>query len=375
MIVVHCDGACLGSGRGGWAYRAQLPGGEILEASGHEPDTTNQRAELLAATRALEALPAGSRVRLVSDSQYVVRGVNEWRASWKRQGWQRKERKKLVPLANVELWQALDTAIARHASVALEWTKGHADDLGNLRVDELAQAAASGVVLEPSPAPAPVVCCPTCGQEVIVVDTARWTDAEGRTIYVPFAPEELGGMFPGEAWAVEAVYGLGDYGWWIGEGEPPCEPHNKAGVPEEDDPSEMLWFGPHDDRLVVFPDPAMRAEGQRPEEILVGRPGETPERYVPCHFRSSIHEGSFTHESRVLDLRFVGGPYDGERGNGEHDGDGDFGDVVVGQCSKSGLLPEECGDYDPNLYECGHRLVRLGTYRQQGNLLIWEPSE
>ncbi len=136
LITIHTDGACSGNpGPGGW--------GAVLEWKGHEkelfggdPDTTNNRMELMAAIQALEALKRPSKVRLVTDSIYVRDGVSKWIHGWKRNGWKTAAKK---PVKNADLWQRLDEAARRH-DVSWEWIKGHAGHPENERADALARA-------------------------------------------------------------------------------------------------------------------------------------------------------------------------------------------------------------------------------------------
>ena len=104
------------------------------ELCGGEQDTTNNRMELTAAIRGLEALRRRCSVTLYTDSEYVKRGINEWMPLWKTRGWKTANRK---PVKNVDLWHALDEASARH-DVHWRWVKGHSGDPGNERADELA---------------------------------------------------------------------------------------------------------------------------------------------------------------------------------------------------------------------------------------------
>ena len=135
-VVIHTDGACSGNpGPGGWGALLSFDG-TMRELSGGEPATTNNRMELLAAIRALEALRRPCKVRLVTDSQYVMKGITEWMRAWKARGWMTAARK---PVKNVDLWLALDEQCAQH-EVRWEWTRGHSGDPGNERADELARA-------------------------------------------------------------------------------------------------------------------------------------------------------------------------------------------------------------------------------------------
>lgn len=113
-----------------------LSGSAVKELSGGEKDTTNNRMELTAALRALEALKQPCQVELYTDSEYVKRGITEWLKGWKAKGWQRKGGE----LKNVDLWQALDLALARH-QVCWYWVRGHAGNVYNERVDIMARGA------------------------------------------------------------------------------------------------------------------------------------------------------------------------------------------------------------------------------------------
>ena len=140
-IVAHTDGACSGNpGPGGWGVLMQAFDGETLlrerELSGGEAETTNNRMELLAAITALETLARPSEITIVTDSAYVKNGVTGWIHGWKRNGWKTADRK---PVKNIDLWQRLDTAQARH-EVRWEWTRGHAGHPENERADALARA-------------------------------------------------------------------------------------------------------------------------------------------------------------------------------------------------------------------------------------------
>ncbi len=141
-VELYCDGACLGNpGPGGWGYLLRVrtaTGEKEKEASGVEPETTNNRMELLAAIRGLEALTQSCLVDLRSDSQYVVKGIQAWLKDWKRRGWKKADGK---PVLNADLWQALDAQLARH-QVEARWVRGHAGHAENERVDRLANEAA-----------------------------------------------------------------------------------------------------------------------------------------------------------------------------------------------------------------------------------------
>ncbi|HET7817193.1 MAG TPA: ribonuclease HI [Sphingomicrobium sp.] len=137
-VEIFTDGACRGNpGPGGWAALLRTAGTE-RELSGGEALTTNNRMELLAAIRALEALKRPCRVRLHTDSQYVRDGITRWIHAWQRNGWRTSDRK---PVKNADLWQELLDAAAPHR-VEWRWVKGHSGHAENDRVDSLACAAA-----------------------------------------------------------------------------------------------------------------------------------------------------------------------------------------------------------------------------------------
>jgi len=133
-VEIFTDGACKGNpGPGGWGVVLRFNGKE-KELCGGEAATTNNRMELTAVIRGLEALTRPSRVRVYTDSQYVQKGISEWIHSWKRRGWRTADKK---DVKNVDLWKELDQAAARH-SVEWHWVKGHAGHPENERADELA---------------------------------------------------------------------------------------------------------------------------------------------------------------------------------------------------------------------------------------------
>lgn len=141
QLFAYTDGACSGNpGPGGWgALLIARDGAAVVkerELSGGEPLTTNNRMELLAAISALEALTKASDVVVVTDSAYVKNGVTQWIHGWKRNGWRTAGRD---PVKNVDLWQRLDAAQARHR-VEWRWIKGHAGHAENERADALARA-------------------------------------------------------------------------------------------------------------------------------------------------------------------------------------------------------------------------------------------
>jgi len=136
-VDIWTDGACSGNpGPGGWGAILHYAGVE-KELSGAEPATTNNRMELMAAIMALNALKRASKVRLHTDSKYVMDGVTKWIHGWKKNGWKTADKK---PVKNDDLWKLLDDANARH-EVEWKWVKGHADNEMNNRADELARGA------------------------------------------------------------------------------------------------------------------------------------------------------------------------------------------------------------------------------------------
>ena len=141
-LFAYTDGACSGNpGPGGWGVVLQaVEGGTLVkerELSGGEAPTTNNRMELMAAIAALEALERPAAITIVTDSTYLRDGVAKWIHGWKRNGWKTADRK---PVKNVELWQRLDAARARH-QVTWEWVRGHAGHEQNERADRLAREA------------------------------------------------------------------------------------------------------------------------------------------------------------------------------------------------------------------------------------------
>lgn len=140
-LFAYTDGACSGNpGPGGWGVLMRAMDGDAVkkerELKGGEPQTTNNRMELLAAIHALESLTRPSRITIITDSAYVKNGVTGWIHGWKRNGWKTAAKK---PVKNAELWQRLDAAQHTH-DVTWEWVKGHAGHPENERADELARA-------------------------------------------------------------------------------------------------------------------------------------------------------------------------------------------------------------------------------------------
>lgn len=134
VVDIFTDGACRGNpGPGGWGVILRL-GGYEKTLHGGEADTTNNRMELLAVIRALEALKRPVQARVHSDSQYVLKGMREWLPNWKAKGWRTASK---APVKNADLWQTLDQLAAQH-QIEWIWVKGHAGHPENERADALA---------------------------------------------------------------------------------------------------------------------------------------------------------------------------------------------------------------------------------------------
>jgi ribonuclease HI len=134
VVEVWTDGSCSPNpGRGGYGIIFEI-GHERVEAFGGEPDTTNNRAEMLATIRAIEALPRASRLTLHTDSQYVRDGITSWIHAWKKNGWLTRNGS---PVKNSDLWRRLDELTANR-SITWRWVRGHANDLNNVAADRLA---------------------------------------------------------------------------------------------------------------------------------------------------------------------------------------------------------------------------------------------
>jgi ribonuclease HI len=139
-LFAYTDGACSGNpGPGGWGVLMRAVDAGVVvrekELAGGEALTTNNRMELMAAIAALEALSRPSEITIVTDSAYVKNGITEWMAAWKRKGWRTAGG---PPVKNVDLWQRLDAAQARH-TVRWAWIKGHNGHPENERADALAR--------------------------------------------------------------------------------------------------------------------------------------------------------------------------------------------------------------------------------------------
>ncbi len=141
IVEVFTDGACSGNpGPGGWGALLRWRGNE-RELNGGEPQTTNNRMEMMAAIQALETLKRSAHVRIHTDSVYLRDGITKWIHNWKAKGWKTADKK---PVKNIDLWQRLETAIERHQKVEWKWVKGHAGHPENERADTLARAGIPG---------------------------------------------------------------------------------------------------------------------------------------------------------------------------------------------------------------------------------------
>ncbi len=147
IVEIYTDGACRGNpGPGGWGALLRCRGKE-RELSGAEPNTTNNRMELMAAIVALETLKRPCRVVLSTDSLYLKQGVTEWLPNWIKRNWKTAAGK---PIKNLDLWQRLCEAMARH-QIQWEWVRGHSGHPENERADRLANRAIDELLQHASP--------------------------------------------------------------------------------------------------------------------------------------------------------------------------------------------------------------------------------
>ncbi len=146
-LTIFTDGACVPNpGRGGWGFVVYQDGKEVHCDSGGQDNTTNQQMELLALIRALQWVcenAADGTVTIKSDSQYAVKGTNQWRLKWRKNGWRTKAKGKAL-VKNKELWLAIDGLISQ-VSVSIEWVRGHNGNRGNDRADSLATQGCIGL--------------------------------------------------------------------------------------------------------------------------------------------------------------------------------------------------------------------------------------
>ena len=141
-VIIYTDGACRGNpGPGGWGVVLQYKENK-KELYGGEQDTTNNRMEMMAAIKALESLSRSCKVRISTDSQYVLKGITEWMQNWKKRGWKTAAKK---PVKNEDLWRRLDAAVVPH-DIEWIWVKGHAGDEGNERADKLANLGVDSLI-------------------------------------------------------------------------------------------------------------------------------------------------------------------------------------------------------------------------------------
>ena len=147
-VILYTDGACRGNpGPGGWAVILKHPATEAVRSlSGGEPETTNNRMELLAAINGLRALDSDKRlrVRLVSDSEYVLKGLTEWIEGWIANNWRRGKKRGAPPVKNVELWKQLHELCGRY-DMTYEHVRGHSGHPENEECDRLAVEAIKAV--------------------------------------------------------------------------------------------------------------------------------------------------------------------------------------------------------------------------------------
>ena len=141
-VILFTDGACSGNpGPGGWAFILRHPkSGKEIVRNGGEPDTTNNRMELMAVIAGLRALTRPTSVELVSDSTYVLQGLSTWMKGWKANGWKRREGKQFKEVKNVDLWQELDRLVEEH-DVVFTHVRGHQGHPENEQCDKLAVEA------------------------------------------------------------------------------------------------------------------------------------------------------------------------------------------------------------------------------------------
>jgi ribonuclease HI len=176
LVRLFTDGACIGNpGPGGWAFLLKHPvSGRSKEGHGGEHHATNNRMEITAVIRGLEALKGPTQVELFSDSDYVVQAIAAWIGRWKLFGW-RKSPKAKHQIKNVDLWRRLDELLQIH-TVTAQWVRGHVGHPENERCDQLATAAAARVAA--TPAPPPPVAVKAEGDEGLFAQDAPATEED-----------------------------------------------------------------------------------------------------------------------------------------------------------------------------------------------------
>jgi len=136
-VIMYTDGACRGNpGPGGWGVFMRYQENDKT-LKGFDPETTNNRMELMAAIKGLASLKRACDIELYTDSKYVMQGINDWITNWKKNGWKTAARK---PVKNADLWQQLDAETVQH-SIDWHWVKGHSGVEGNEMADQLANEA------------------------------------------------------------------------------------------------------------------------------------------------------------------------------------------------------------------------------------------
>lgn len=141
--TINADGGCRGNGKknapGGWGvYIVNHETGQEVDLYGGEVGTTNNRMEMVAVIKALNAVPASAEILIETDSQLVWKGINEWRSGWKKRGWKTAAG---APVANLELWLELDALLVARKKVTVNWVRGHSGHPGNERADALTNRA------------------------------------------------------------------------------------------------------------------------------------------------------------------------------------------------------------------------------------------
>lgn len=144
-VVMYTDGACRGNpGPGGWGVLMHFQGNNKT-LHGYEAETTNNRMELTAVIKGLSALKRQCDVELYTDSKYVLQGINDWIANWKKNGWKTANKK---PVKNADLWKQLDNEASKHR-IDWHWVRGHSGNVGNETADQLANQAIDQAMSKP----------------------------------------------------------------------------------------------------------------------------------------------------------------------------------------------------------------------------------